>query len=177
MGSDTAENTKPRIYIACLAAYNSGYLHGAWIDAAQSVEAIWDEICVMLDASPCEDAEEYAIHDHEGFGDFRLEEYASIRTVADMAAFVVEHGELATIALEHVAGDVKEAREMVEERYLGCFESLADYMQDMTEDALEIPERLRFYVDWERMAKDAEIGGDLIAIERGWKEVHVFLAY
>lgn len=30
---DTAENTKPRIYAACLAAYNSGYLHGAWIDA------------------------------------------------------------------------------------------------------------------------------------------------
>jgi Antirestriction protein (ArdA) len=27
--------TEPRIYVACLAAYNNGYLHGAWIDAIQ----------------------------------------------------------------------------------------------------------------------------------------------
>ena len=26
-------NTKPRIYVACLAAYNNGILHGVWIDA------------------------------------------------------------------------------------------------------------------------------------------------
>lgn len=25
----------PRVYVACLAAYNSGFLHGAWIDAGQ----------------------------------------------------------------------------------------------------------------------------------------------
>jgi Antirestriction protein (ArdA) len=34
----------PRIYVACLAAYNSGRLHGAWIDADQPVEDIYDEI-------------------------------------------------------------------------------------------------------------------------------------
>jgi antirestriction protein len=27
--------TEPRIYVACLAAYNNGNLHGAWIDATQ----------------------------------------------------------------------------------------------------------------------------------------------
>ena len=31
----------PRIYVACLAAYNNGRLHGRWIDADQSVEDIW----------------------------------------------------------------------------------------------------------------------------------------
>lgn len=24
---------KPSIYVACLAAYNNGYLHGMWLDA------------------------------------------------------------------------------------------------------------------------------------------------
>jgi len=30
----------PRIYVACLAAYNSGKLHGEWIDASQTAEDI-----------------------------------------------------------------------------------------------------------------------------------------
>ena len=44
--------TTPRIYVACLAAYNAGTLHGAWIDADQSAEAIWAEIRAMLATSP-----------------------------------------------------------------------------------------------------------------------------
>lgn len=50
-----------RIYVACLAAYNNGILHGAWIDAQQSVEAINADIQKMLRASPIEGAEEYAV--------------------------------------------------------------------------------------------------------------------
>ena len=34
----------PQIYIACLAAYNNGKLHGVWIDATQDVDHIWEEI-------------------------------------------------------------------------------------------------------------------------------------
>ena len=30
----------PRIYVACLAAYNGGTLHGEWIDADQSADDI-----------------------------------------------------------------------------------------------------------------------------------------
>lgn len=32
---DHGDQTKdgPRIYVACLAAYNNGHLHGRWIDA------------------------------------------------------------------------------------------------------------------------------------------------
>ena len=52
-----------RIYVACLASYNAGILHGAWIDATQCIEAIHDQIAAMLAASQIEDAEEYAIHD------------------------------------------------------------------------------------------------------------------
>ena len=29
-----------RIYVADLAAYNAGYLHGVWIDASQDLEDI-----------------------------------------------------------------------------------------------------------------------------------------
>jgi len=51
----------PRIYVACLAAYNSGRLHGRWIDAAQDAEDIKAQIAEMLKESPEPGAEEWAI--------------------------------------------------------------------------------------------------------------------
>ena len=41
-----------QIYVACLAAYNNGILHGRWIDAQQDAWAVYDDIRAMLDASP-----------------------------------------------------------------------------------------------------------------------------
>lgn len=52
--------------------------------------------------------------------------------------------------------------------------SLADYVQELTEECMTIPERLRSYIDWQAMAHDAELGGDLFTIETGYEEVHVF---
>ena len=44
----TATDT-PRVYVACLAAYNAGKLHGERIDANQDADAIHEEIQAMLD--------------------------------------------------------------------------------------------------------------------------------
>jgi len=41
-----------RFYAACLASYNAGTLHGAWIDASTDVDAMQEEINAMLRASP-----------------------------------------------------------------------------------------------------------------------------
>ena len=41
MGSTNIRITDtPKIYVACLAAYNNGKLHGSWIYADQSSDAI-----------------------------------------------------------------------------------------------------------------------------------------
>lgn len=56
-----ARPDSPRIYVACLAAYNSGCLHGRWIDATTPDE-IWEQVRAMLADSPVPDAEEWAIH-------------------------------------------------------------------------------------------------------------------
>lgn len=42
-----------RIYVACLAAYNNGFLHGRWIDATADADEMQEEISAMLRASPC----------------------------------------------------------------------------------------------------------------------------
>ena len=57
MGNSLNTNIQPRIYVVCLAAYNNGYLHGAWISAAQEPWSIYDDVKAMLAASPIAGAE------------------------------------------------------------------------------------------------------------------------
>lgn len=164
----------PRIYVACLAAYNNGHLHGRWIDANQDPWTIWDEVSAMLRASPIAGAEEYAVHDYEGFQGVRIEEYTGIERVAEIAAFLGEHGPLGGALITYFGGDLEEAREAINDRYLGCHPSLADYMQDVTEETTIIPQALRYYIDWNAMAWDAEMSGDILVIETAHDEAHVF---
>lgn len=165
---------QPRIYVACLAAYNNGHLHGAWIEATTDEWAMWAHIEKMLAASPIPNAEEWAIHDYEGFGGLNISEHASLGRIAEIAAFLAELGELGAEVLDHVCGDTDQARELMEGCYLGCHDSLADYLQELTEETVAIPESLRCYIDWQAMARDAEMSGDLFTIVDAFAQVHVF---
>jgi antirestriction protein len=177
--SSNATPTKaatPRIYVACLSSYNSGILHGRWIDADQDVEDIHAEIQAMLAASPEPIAEEFAIHDHEGFGSARIGEYESIENVAAIAKLIGEHGDLAAEVIAH-AGTVDEAREMLDDQYQGAFDSIEAWAEQYIDDAgalKDMPENLRGYFDYEAFARDAELGGDIVTFETSDGQVHVF---
>lgn len=166
------EKGEIRIYVACLAAYNNGNLHGSWIDADQDAGEIHKCITKMLGSSPIEGAEEYAIHDYEGFEGVSLGEYTSIDYVADLAAFISEHGMLGG-ELINLLGDQEEAQHAIEDRYYGQFRSVAEFAEELTEQTMEIPKSLQFYIDYEKMARDLEIN-DILAIETGFEEVHIF---
>lgn len=174
MGNSPTTNLQPRIYVACLAAYNSGYLHGAWIDAAQEPWSIYDDVQTMLAASPIAGAEEWAIHDYEGFGEVRIEEYTGFDRVSELANFIAEHGEVGAALLDHYSGDLTEAEEAIADRYMGQHASLADYVQEVTEESTAVPHLLRFYVDWQAMARDAEMSGDVFTVTTAFDVVHVF---
>ena len=62
----------PKIYAASLSDYNAGVLHGAWIRADQDEDKIEEAITAMLERSSQPGAEEWAIHDYEGFGSIQL---------------------------------------------------------------------------------------------------------
>ena len=154
----------PRIYVACLAAYNNGILHGRWIEASTDTDEIWAEVSAMLKASPIPDAEEWAIHDYEGFGQARIEEYSSFEYVSRLAEFITLRGEdLGGAVLSHFSSDLDDANAAFED-YAGCYDSLAAFMQDLTEETTEIPENLKFYIDYESMGRDAELNLSLIHI-------------
>lgn len=164
-----------QIYVACLAAYNNGYLHGAWIDAQQDAWEIYADIRQMLVASPVKNAEEWAIHDHEGFEGAPVSEYMGIELVAELAAFIAEHGEIGGKLIEHCS-DLGEARKAIEDSYAGQYSSLADFAEELTEQTGQVPDSLRYYIDYERMARDMEIS-DVFVIETGFEQVHVFWSH
>ncbi len=82
-----------RIYIADLAAYNNGRLHGIWINACDELNDIKAQINKMLATSPEGFAEEYAIHDYEGLGGYALNEYEGIEAAHNIACFIAEYPE------------------------------------------------------------------------------------
>jgi antirestriction protein len=164
-----------RIYVACLAAYNNGKLHGAWIDALDNdAAAIMAEVQSMLKRSPEPDAEEWAIHDYEGFEGIRLSEWESFDQVHRLAQFVEEHSKLGAELINHFGGDLEYAQSVMEEGYQGCYESLANFAEELTTDTTQIPENLRYYIDYARIARDMEMSGDIFTIETAHDEVHVF---
>lgn len=166
------ENASIKIYVACLAAYNNGILHGCWIDATQGEDHIWDGIKAMLKSSPEADAEEYAIHGYDGFEGAYVSEHSGIAELAALAAFIEAHGAIAGKLVAHF-GDLEDAKTALEDHYCGVYESVADFAQQITEETTQIPENLQYYIDYERMARDLEIN-DVLTLETGFEEVHIF---
>lgn len=164
-----------RIYAACLAAYNNGILHGQWIDATRGEEHLREMISEMLAASPIPQAEEWAIHDHEGFEGAYVAQYDSLKRITDLADFIEEHGKLGGELIGYY-GDLDSARDALEDHYAGEYRSLADFAEELTEQSTSIPENLRFYIDYERMGRDLEIS-DLVVIRLGFEQVHIFWAH
>lgn len=183
----------PRIYVASLSDYNSGRLHGEWIDLeGLDLDDVQAEIQTMLSESPivlagCVTcgvselnhaevmadlppdsirhefirfglAEEYAIHDYEGFGDYKVHEYESLETLVAIADAMNEHSPEAVAAwVEHYGtADIVETVGKFCDAYMGEYESGAKYAEEHVYEMWEAehghtdyPSFLS-YIDWDR---------------------------
>ncbi len=164
-----------QIYVACLAAYNAGRLHGVWIDATPDADAMAAEIAAMLAASPVPDAEEYAVHDYDGFPD--MGEYPSMDDIAETAALVdlaAGHG-LDPDAFAAVAanwhGRADDIRDALG-RFVGVFDRFRDYADDVAESYLSemsggAAEYVAQYFDYDWHAKDLAHGYTVLETSGG----------
>ncbi|MFT3663046.1 MAG: antirestriction protein ArdA [Gordonia sp. (in: high G+C Gram-positive bacteria)] len=118
---------RPRIYVASLADYNNGRLHGRWIDATTDTETVSSEIAAILATSPEPDAEEFAIHDYDEFGSLRLDEYEQIDDVVTTAKLIAEHGEAYATYTQHVGID-EASEEDFTNRYAGNYPSIEAFI-------------------------------------------------
>ena len=171
--------TRRYIYVASLSDYNAGRLHGLWIDAGRSAQEITAEVEAMLQASPSPDAEEWAIHDYEGFGPIRLSEWESFDRVSALAEMIEAHGEaFAAWFSDAEVESVDDLEEAFSDAYQGEFDSLADYAQSLAEETgilqqyavhdysmFQQPDDLSGVwpfscIDWDRAGNELVVGGD-----------------
>ena len=96
-----------------------------------------------------------------------------MQTAHEIACFIEEYPEFGGALLAH-CNDLEQARKAAEEDYCGCYTSLADYAQELTEESTSIPQHLAMYIDYRAMARDMEYSGDLFTLETGFEQVHVF---
>lgn len=147
-----------RIYVACLASYTAGTLHGVWIDCdGLDADDLGEAVQAMLADSKQPNAEEFAIHDFEGYPG--IGEYTSLTEVAAISEALEEHGDAFLAASENFVGPsaVVSALGYLEENYRGVWDSLEDYAQEQAQDCGDmenVPDWLKYHIDWEGVVRD-----------------------
>jgi antirestriction protein len=168
----------PRIYVADLAAYNSGLLRGVWVNCDQSSDLIQSEIDEMLEKSPIPNAEEWRIDDCEFFNGVNVTTLG-IEEIARIVELFDAHGKDLVLGLISHFGDhyLDECIKSLDEDYQGGYKSIEDWADQYLDDSGQldqIPKNLRCYFDYEKFARDCELGGDIFTIEDNSGNVHVF---
>jgi antirestriction protein len=169
---ETEPTLSPSIYVASLSDYNNGVLHGAWIDAARDPDEIQADINAMLESSRQPDAEEFATHDYEQFGRWRVHEYDSIELVARIANGIAEHGYAYSAWADLNEGEPERFDDFAE-AYLGHYDSLQDYVEQMADELgynhelAKLPEHLQPYTrfDTEGLARDMQFSGEISTVD------------
>ena len=176
--AETSPHDAPRIYVASLSDYNAGILHGTWLSADLDVDELHEGITKMLADSPTtrrygDVAEEWAIHDYEGFGPVALGEYEALENLSLLGNGIVAHGQAFAAwwdNQDHNHTDTASLIEQFEEQYQGEFDSLADYGQQLLDDwgidlaeLPGVPDSLRphLMIDADGWVRDMRYGGEI----------------
>ena len=181
--------TDRRIYVACLASYNEGILHGVWIDVdgmdADDIQAEVDKLllsskfpnvrvtCPVCDGDPgdvycgtCDgdgevpSAEEWAIHDHEGFGGL-VDEGTDFETIAEWSRLLGEHGQAYVAYMDHIGAHYA-TESHFEESYCGEYDSEQAYAENYLDEAYNLDDMmgdLACYFDYDKFAHDMFLDG------------------
>lgn len=158
---------QPRIWLASLADYTAGILHGEWVDATQDPDELEAAVQRLLASSKVPDAEEYAIFDYDDFAGFHVGESELLDIVSTVAKGIAEYGApYAAYAEIHEADPAMLAA--FSDSYVGTYDSPEQWAEELLGDegilqllADTVPEDVRPYVhlDYEAWARDAALSG------------------
>lgn len=166
-GHERTHGYRPRIWLASLADYTAGILHGQWVDATQTPEQLDAARQHLLATSSVPDAEEYAIFDYDDFAGFHVGENELLEIVSTVARGVAEYGApYAVYADIHGADPAMLAG--FTDAYVGTYDSPEQWAEQLLDDegiprliAEAVPEEFRTYVhmDYQAWARDAALSG------------------
>lgn len=147
------------IYVGTYAKYNAGSLFGKWLNPED-----FDDKQEFLDA--CrelhidEDDPELMFQDWEGVPPGMVSECHVSEDLWDWLELSDTAKEILSLYREHV--DSNGTIEQAEEAFRGVYRSAADWAEEYLSDtgALnEVPESLRYFIDFDAYARDAAHGG------------------
>jgi len=114
-------------------------------------------------------AEEYAIHDYEGFGPFTVSEYSSVVEVVRMAEILNNDSDSEHVALDFLVNHLNyELNDIKGKLDAVCIfnGSRSDYAEELTADCgREVPDWLSYYIDYDAIGRDMEINGEIVEID------------
>ena len=151
------------VYIACLASYNNGILHGAWLDLEGDIdeEDIQAGIDWVLATSPEPGAEEWAMHDSVGLpGYLSGTEWPGLGDLvawADGLSAVIDQDEREAYRMDGENQGQTIDEDSFREAYCGCYSSGEDYAQELAEELGSIPKDAGWpltCIDWESAWRD-----------------------
>ncbi len=169
------QTTEIKIYVADMAAYREGLVHGIWLDATGPVEVVEAQIRVMLANSPVDrTGTQWAIHDYQGFNSGYFSFAEDLVTVHKKALLAKDQEDLRSGLLAHFNGDYAEADRVLKECYEGLYISVGDYAQQYMQDNGKVSETIADYVDYEALGHGMVISEEIFAIELD-SNIHVFV--
>lgn len=155
-----------KVYVACIAAYNAGRLHGVWMDASAPPEDLHRQIQDMLKASPVPGAEEFRIDDTEGFGDIKADRL-DVSELPQLCSMIEEQGlEIVGAAMDYVGAGmarVWRAYLKIQDSCPRIFQSDQEYgyyLFDGMGFDQSIPKELHSYFDYAAYGRDTRINND-----------------
>lgn len=192
----------PRVWIACLAAYNEGHLHGEWVDATDADE-LHEVGKRIIASSPAMYAEELAIHDYDNFPGAivrQLGEYPRFETLANVASALEEHGEAfgAWLGVQDSALDLAadDLGSQFEEHFRGEWDSEEAFAMEQVceigwggisaqlyekpyaspEETINVFDELASYLNWESIAREMFQHGNYTSVrmDGGTYSMYVF---
>lgn len=155
-----------QIYVVNLGKYTEDKETGEWF----SVPVNMDELKEKLGLN--EEYEEYAIHDYDL--PFEISEHEPIEEINRRCRMLES-------VPENILGDLKEIQRVMFDSFEEMMENIENItvyenMESMSDLArffvLEerygtVPEKLRDYIDYERLGRDIEINGDFVVCSNG----------
>lgn len=148
------------IYIVNLGRYTEGESVGAWFSCPVNMDEVKEKIGLN------EHYEEYAIHDYKL--PFEIDEYESIDTINRWCEALKNVPEYMLSDLKKLIDECGGVDFFVENldriEYYPGIESMEDLAMNLVEEGYygEIPEKLRFYIDYEGIARDLDIEGHFV---------------
>lgn len=184
---DQTRQLQPAIWVASLADYTNGRLHGQWLHANQDPDALHAAVRDMLACSPTLGAEEWAIFDYDDFAGLHINEHDRLEDIAAIATGLRTHGPAFGAWAERVRIESRpdtldhQHLEAFEDYFLGEFDTLGEWARNLLGDAIgyvkqDMPQALQSYIqfDYDAFGRDCDLNGDITVEKAPNGKVWVF---